>query len=79
MRFRSPMALLTTFVIGTVIIGVLAVCVVFGPAWIVGEAPVLSTAERLAAEIDMLASDEISVRHGGVHALEQLAELDDRY
>jgi hypothetical protein len=29
--------------------------------------------------IDMLSSDQVSVRHGGVYALEQLAELDDRY
>jgi len=29
--------------------------------------------------IDQLASDQVSVRHGGVYALEQLSELDPRY
>jgi hypothetical protein len=29
--------------------------------------------------IDQLASDQVSVRHGGVYALEQLSELDSRY
>jgi hypothetical protein len=29
--------------------------------------------------IDQLASDQVSVRHGGVYALEQLSELDARY
>jgi hypothetical protein len=29
--------------------------------------------------IDQLASDKITVRHGGVYALEQLADLDPRY
>ena len=29
--------------------------------------------------VDQLASDQVSVRHGGVYALEQLSELDARY
>ena len=29
--------------------------------------------------IDQLASDQVSIRHGGVYALEQLSELDARY
>jgi hypothetical protein len=29
--------------------------------------------------IDQLASDQVSVRHGGVYALEQLSDLDPRY
>jgi hypothetical protein len=106
-------------------VGVLSVCVVFGPAWIAGNGSDLSTADRLAAEndvqstllqgfggllalggvavgavmtlrqvranreghsidlftkaIDQLASDQVSVRHGGVYAQEQLSELDARY
>ncbi|RSM87505.1 pentapeptide repeat-containing protein [Kibdelosporangium aridum] len=35
--------------------------------------------ELFTKAIDMLASDQVSVRHGGVYALEQLAELDKRY
>jgi hypothetical protein len=105
--------------------GALAVCVVFGPAWIAGPGPGLTAAERLSAEndvrstllqgfggllalggvafgavvtlrqvkassearsidlftkaIDQLASDQVSVRHGGVYALEQLSERDASY
>jgi len=105
--------------------GVLSVCIVFGPAWLAGDAPGLTTADRLMAEndvrstllqgfggllalggvalgammtlrqvranreghsielftkaIDQLASDAVSVRQGGVYALEQLSELDARY
>jgi uncharacterized protein YjbI with pentapeptide repeats len=105
--------------------GALSVCVVFGPAWVVGNGSGLTTADRLVAEngvrstllqgfggllalggvalgavmtlrqvranreghsidlftkaIDQLASDQVSVRHGGVYALEQLSELDARY
>jgi len=35
--------------------------------------------ELFTKAIDMLASDQVSVRHGGVYAVEQLAELDERY
>jgi len=35
--------------------------------------------ELFTKAIDMLASDRVSVRHGGAYALEQLAELDERY
>jgi len=105
--------------------GLLAVCVVFGPAWLAGPQSGLTAAGRLSAEnaaratllqglvgllalggvavgavvtfdqvkasrevrsidlftkaIDLLASDQVSVRHGGVYALEQLSELDDNY
>lgn len=109
-----------------VVVGLLAVCVAFGPAWIV-DGTGLTVAERVAAEndvrsaliqgfvgflalgaaglgasvtvdqvranresratdlfikaIDLLASDQVSVRHGGVYALEQLSEVDvdERY
>jgi hypothetical protein len=106
-----------------VLAGVLAVCVVLGPSWIVGEG--LGGPERLKAEndvrgtllqalggllalggvgigavmtvrqvganregnfiglftkaIDQLASDEVSVRHGGIYALERLSSLDAEY
>lgn len=124
-KLRGSVALMTVFGLIGSVVGALAVCVVFGPAWIVGEGPGLTTAERFAAQndvrstllqgfggclalggvalgavitlrqvranrdghsielftkaIDMLASDQVSVRHGGVYALEQLAELDERY
>jgi hypothetical protein len=98
--------------------GALSVCVVFGPAWIVGGGSGLTAVDRLKAEndvrsillqgfggllalggvalgavmtlrqvranregntielftkaIDQLASNEVSVRHGGVYALEQV-------
>lgn len=105
--------------------GLLSVCTVFGPAWIVGGGPGLTRADRLNAEndvrstllqglggllalggvtlgalvtlrqvranreghsielftkaIDLLASDQVEVRHGGVYALERLSGLDDSY
>jgi len=108
-----------------VLAGVLAVCIIFGPAWLAGPQSGLTAAERLSAEnavrstllqglggllalgavafgavvtlhqvrassearsiklftkaIDLLSSDQVSVRHGGVYALEQLSELDARY
>jgi hypothetical protein len=37
------------------------------------------TIELFGKAIDQLASDEVSVRHGGIYALEFLAELDPRY
>lgn len=118
---------MTTLVITAVVLGVLVVCVVFGPAWIVGDGSGLAAADRLKAEndvrssllqgfvgflalggaalaaavtvgqtranregratdlfikaIDLLASDQVSVRHGGIYTLEQLAEIDidERY
>ena len=44
----------------------------------------LTLAEQLPIDlftkaIDQLANDQVSVRHGGVYALEQLSELDARY
>jgi pentapeptide repeat protein len=113
-------------VVGCVVVGAaLAVCVVFGPAWMVGSGPGLSAAERLKAEndvrstllqglggllalggvgigaaitlgqvranreghtidlftkaIEQLASEHVSVRHGGIYALELLSDLDSRY
>lgn len=108
-----------------VLAGVLAVCVVFGPAWLVGPQSGLTAAGRLSAEnaarstllqglvgllalggvavgavvtfdqvkasreqrsidlftkaIDLLSSDQVSVRQGGVYALEQLSGLDKHY
>jgi hypothetical protein len=105
--------------------GLLAVCIIFGPAWLAGPQPGLTPAERLSAEnavrstllqglgglltlggaalvavvtlgqvkasregrsidlfnkaIGLLASDQVSVRQGGVYALEQLSELDEHY
>jgi hypothetical protein len=126
MRTWRPNRVAATVVLaGIVLGGVLAVCVVFGPAWTVGPQPGLTTVDRLKAEndvrstllqglggvlalggvtvgalmtlrqvranreghlidlftkaIDQLASDRITVRHGGVYALEQLSELDPRY
>lgn len=122
-----PAALLGLVLLATV----LAMCIVFGPAWIVdhgrgsGPGAALTQAERFKAEndvrstllqgvggllaigsvvlgaamtlrqiranreghtiglftkaIDQLASSEVSVRHGGIYALELLAELDSRY
>jgi hypothetical protein len=121
---RTKVAM-AVFLAAVVLGEVLAVCVVFGPAWVVGNGSDLTTADRLAAEndvrstllqavggllalggvaagavmtlrqvrasreghsidlftkaIDQLASDQVSVRHGGVYALEQLSELDARY
>jgi hypothetical protein len=121
---RTKVAI-AVFLATAVLGGVLSVCVVFGPAWVVGNGSDLTTADRLAAEndvrstllqglggllalsgvavgavmtlrqvranreghsidlftkaIDQLASDQVSVRHGGVRALEQLSELDARY
>lgn len=106
-----------------VLAGVLTVCVVLGPSWVVGEG--LGPVERLKAEndvrgtllqalggllalggvgigaaatvrqvranregnyinlftkaIDQLASDEVSVRHGAIYALEQLSRLDAHF
>jgi hypothetical protein len=37
------------------------------------------TIELFTKAIDQLASDDVSVRHGGIYALEFLAELDPRY
>jgi hypothetical protein len=126
MRTWRPTAAETATLLACVVLGgALAVCVVFGPAWLAGPAPSLTAAERLSAEndvrstllqglggflalggvafgavvtlrqvrassegrsidlftkaIDQLASDQVSVRHGGVYALEQLSELDARY
>jgi uncharacterized protein YjbI with pentapeptide repeats len=38
-----------------------------------------NTIELFTKAIDQLASNEVSVRHGGVYALEQVSELDARY
>jgi uncharacterized protein YjbI with pentapeptide repeats len=123
---RSLTKVAVAVVLGAVVLGgVLSVCVVFGPAWVVGGGSGLTVADRLKAEndvrstllqgfgglfalggvalgavmtlrqvranreghsidlfskaIDQLASDGVSVRHGGVYALEQLSELDARY
>lgn len=37
------------------------------------------TIELFTQAIDQLSSDQVSVRHGGIYALELLAELDQRY
>ena len=122
MRTRRAAVLLVI----VVVLGLLAVCVAFGPAWIV-DGTDLTAPDRIAAEndvrsaliqgfvgflalgaavlgasvtvdqvranresrstdlfikaIDLLASDQVSVRHGGVYALEQLSEVDvdERY
>jgi len=126
MRAWRPTAAETAVLLACIIVaGVLALCVVFGPAWLARPEPGLTAAERLSAEndarstllqglvgllalggvafgavvtlrqvragregrsidlftkaIDQLASDQVSVRHGGVYALEQLSELDARY
>ncbi len=126
MGSRSLTRVVTVVFLAVVVLaGALAVCVVFGPVWVVGNGSGLTTADRLAAEndvrttllqgfggllalggvalgavmtlrqvranreghsielftkaIDQLASDQVSVRHGGVYALEQLSELDARY
>lgn len=126
MRAWRPTAAQAWVLVGCIVLGgVLAVCVVFGPAWLAGPQPGLTTAERLSAEnaaratllqglvgllalggvavgamvtfdqvkasreqrsidlftkaIELLASDQVSVRQGGVYALEQLSELDDGY
>jgi hypothetical protein len=126
MSDRSLAKIVTAVLLTAVVLGgALSVCVVFGPAWIVGAGSGLTAADRLKAEndvrstllqgfggllalsgvalgavmtlrqvranreghtidlftkaIDQLASDQVSVRHGGVYALEQLSELDARY
>ena len=122
MRVRSRATVLATLVITGVVLGVLLVCIAFGPAWIVGDGSGLTAAERLGAEndvrstllqgfvgllalggavlgaavtldqvranrakhatdlyvkaIELLASDQLSIRHGAVYALEQLTHLD---
>ncbi|MGH3929306.1 MAG: pentapeptide repeat-containing protein [Pseudonocardiaceae bacterium] len=131
-REQRRVTMLPSVLLGLVVLGaVLAVCIVFGPAWIVdhsrGSRPgaALTQVERVNAEndvrstllqgaggllalggvvlgaamtlrqvranreghtidlfikaIDQLASSEISVRFGGVYALELLTELDPRY
>lgn len=125
MTSRRLATLTTALVLTGVVLAALAICIIFGPSWIVGDGSGLTAAERLKAQndvrstllqafggflalggvalgavmtlrqvranrdghsielftkaIDMLASDEVSVRHGGVYALEQLADLDRRY
>lgn len=126
MHNRSSSKLMMTVILACVLlVVVLSVCLVYGPAWIVAPGSGLTSAERLKAEndvraillqglggiltlggiglgavmtlrqvranreghtiglftkaIDQLASDQVSVRHGGVYALEQLSELDARY
>jgi len=127
MKTRSRTTVAATLLVGGVVLGVLSVCIAFGPTWIVGDGSGLTAADRLKAEndvrsallqgfvgflalgaaalgaavtvgqvranregrstdlfikaIDLLASDQVSVRHGGVYALEQLAEadIDERY
>jgi Pentapeptide repeats (8 copies) len=126
MSDRGLAKVVTAVLLAAVVLGgALSVCVVFGPAWIVGGGSGLTAADRLKAEndvrstllqglggllalggvalgavmtlrqvranreghsidlftkaIDQLASDQMSVRHGGVYALEQLSELDARY
>jgi hypothetical protein len=110
---------------GLMLVVLLALGVVVGPRWIVGQAEGLSVVERLRATndvratllqalggllalggvalgaamtlrqvranrdgqlidlftraIEQLASERLSVRHGGIYALEQLAELSPRY
>jgi hypothetical protein len=118
-------AVTVVFLAAVVLGGALLLCIIFGPAWIVGNGSGLTAVDRLKAEndvrstllqgfggllalggvalgavmtlrqvranreghtidlftkaIDHLASDQVSVRHGGVYALEQLSELDPRY
>lgn len=126
MGSRSPTKVVVAVFLAAVVLGgLLSVCIVFGPAWIVGGGSGLTRADRLNAEndvrstllqglggllalggvalgavmtlrqvranreghsielftkaIDLLASDQVGVRHGGVYALEQLSELDDSY
>jgi Pentapeptide repeats (8 copies) len=126
MRTWRPTAAAAWVLVACIVLGgLLAVCVVFGPAWLVGPQSGLTAAGRLSAEnaaratllqglvgllalggvavgavvtfdqvkasrevrsidlftkaIDLLASDQVSVRHGGVYALEQLSGLDDDY
>jgi len=112
--WRPTAAQAWIFVACIVLGGVLAVRIVFGPAWLAGPQSGL-TAAQLSAEnavratllqgvvgavvtfnqvkasrearsidlfnkaIDLLASDRVSVRQGGVYALEQLSDLDARY
>jgi len=123
---RNLIKVVAAVLIAVVVLGgALSVCIVFGPAWVVGGGSGLTAADQLKAEndvrstllqglggllalggvalgavmtlrqvrtnreghtidlftkaIDQLASDQVSVRHGGVYALEQLSELDARY
>jgi hypothetical protein len=126
-RRRGATVVMAAFGILAVVLGLLYVCLVLGPALLVGNPSGLSVIDRLKAEndvrtslvqgfvgflalagaalatvvtvgqtranregratdlflkaIDLLAGDEVSVRHGGVYALEQLGEIriDDRY
>ncbi len=125
MRTWRPTAAQAWVLVACIVLGgVLAVCIIFGPAWLAGPQSGL-TAERLSVEnavrstllqglggllvlggaafgavvafgqvkasrevrsidlftkaIDLLASDRVSVRQGGVYALEQLSDLDDDY
>lgn len=119
---RNRATIVATLIAAGVVLGVLSVCVVYAPVWIVADGSSLAAAERLQAQndvrssvlqgfvgllalggaalgaavtvgqvranregratdlfikaIDLLASDQVSVRHGGVYALEQLAEVD---
>jgi hypothetical protein len=123
--WRPTVAAAWVLVACIVLGGLLAVCVVFGPAWLVGPQSGLTAAGRLSAEnaaratllqglggllalggvavgavvtfdqvkasrearsidlfnkaIELLASDRVSVRQGGVYALEQLSDLDEHY
>ena len=126
MRTWRPTAAQAWVLVACIVLGgVLAVCIIFGPAWLAGPQSGLTTADRLNAEnavrstllqglggllvlggaafgavvafgqvkasrevrsidlftkaIDLLASDRVSVRQGGVYALEQLSDLDDDY
>jgi hypothetical protein len=126
MRTWRPTAAAAWVLVACIVLGgVLAVCVVFGPAWLVGPQSGLTAAGRLSAEnaarstllqglvgllalggvavgavvtfdqvkasreqrsidlfnkaIDLLASKKVSVRQGGVYALEQLSDLDKHY
>lgn len=127
MTRRTRAMVLTTIVITVVIVGVLSVCVAFGPAWIVGNESNLTAVDRLKAQNDvrssliqgfvgflalggatlgsvvtvnqvranregratdlflkateLLGSDQVSLRHAGVYALEQLAndDVDERF
>jgi hypothetical protein len=123
--WRPTAAEALVFLACIVLGGVLALCIIFGPAWLAGPQSGLTTADRLNAEnavrstllqglagllaiggvafgavvtlrqvkasrearsidlfnktIDLLASDQVSVRHGGVYTLEQLAARDASY
>jgi hypothetical protein len=127
MRARNSATIAAVLIAALVVLGVLLVCVVYAPGWVVADKSGLVAAERLKAQndvrssllqgfvgllalggaalgaavtvgqvranregratdlfikaIDLLASDQMSIRHGGVYALEQLAEvdIDERY